>query len=379
MAAEYDYAIVGGGLQAGLIALAVRAKQPAARIAIVERDQALGGNHTWCFHADDVPADAEWIAPLVVQRWAGYDVAFPRRQRHLESAYACTTSARLDELVRPVVDGLFLGEVATAIEEHQVTTASRSITATAVIDARGPDRSASWGESGWQVFVGREVRVTNHGLGHPMLMDATVPQRGGFRFVYVLPLSADVLLIEDTLFADTPTLDLEDGRRAIADYASAHGWQVEAVLREETGVLPLPLRVPAPTVNEAGPLVAGYAGNWFHPTTGYSFPIAARLAAFIAGRPASELFGAPLRDEARAHGGQLAFACRLNRMLYNWFAPEQRYNVLERFYGLAEGLIRRFYSMALTRTDRARILLGRPPRGMSYRAALGGKAAWRTA
>ncbi len=379
MAAEYDYAIVGGGLQAGLIALAVRAKQPAARIAIVERDQALGGNHTWCFHADDVPADAAWITPLVVQRWAGYDVAFPRRRRHLESAYACTTSARLDELVRPVVDGLFLGEVATAIEPNQVTTASRSITATAVIDARGPDRSASWGESGWQVFVGREVRVTNHGLGHPMLMDATVPQHGGFRFVYVLPLSADVLLIEDTIFADTPTLDVDDGRRAIADYAAAHGWSIEAVLREETGVLPLPLRVPAPVVNDAGPLVAGYAGHWFHPTTGYSFPIAARLAAFIADRPASELFGAPLRDEARAHGGQLAFACRLNRMLYNWFAPEQRYNVLERFYGLAEGLIRRFYSMALTRTDRARILVGRPPRGMSYRAALGGKVAWRTA
>lgn len=379
MATEYDYAIVGGGLQAGLIALAVRAKQPAARIAIVERDHALGGNHTWCFHADDVPADAEWIAPLVVQRWDGYDVAFPRRQRHLESAYACTTSARLDELVRPVVDGLYLGELATTIEEHRVTTASRSLTATAVIDARGPDRSASWGESGWQVFVGREVRVTNHGQGHPMLMDATVPQRGGFRFVYVLPLSADVLLIEDTIFADTATLDLEDGRRAIADYAAAHGWQIEDVLREETGVLPLPLHVPAPTVNDGGPLVAGYAGNWFHPTTGYSFPIAARLAALIAALPATEIYGEPLRDAARAHGHQLAFACRLNRMLYNWFAPEQRYNVLERFYGLAEGLIRRFYSMALTRTDRARILLGRPPRGMSYRAALGGKPAWRPA
>jgi lycopene beta-cyclase len=359
-----------------LIALAVRAKQPAARIAIVERDSALGGNHTWCFHADDVPEGADWIAPLVVQRWAGYDVAFPRRQRHLESAYACTTSARLDELVRPAVDALWLGEPATTIEANRVATASRSLSATAVIDARGPEAS-TYADTGWQVFLGQEVRVPGHGLAHPMLMDATVPQRGGFRFVYVLPLTADVLLIEDTIFADQPTLDRDDCRQAIADYAAQRGWTIAEVLREETGVLPLPLHVPAPSIDT--PLVAGYAGRWFHPTTGYSFPIAARLAAVIAALPPAQLDGEPLRDAARAHGDQLAFACRLNRMLYNWFPPEQRYNVLERFYGLSEPLIRRFYSLVLTRGDRARILLGRPPRGMSYKAALGGKPAWRSA
>ena len=381
---EFDYALVGGGLQAALIALAVRAHQPTARIAIVERGTSLGGNHTWCFHADDVPADAAdaggWLAPLVVTRWTGYDVAFPGHRRTLDSAYACVTSERVDVVVRPVVDALWLGEHATVVESRRVATSTRELTATVVIDARGPDamsaRALAAG-AGWQVFLGQEVHAPAHGVTHPMLMDATVPQVGGFRFMYVLPLGPDRLLLEDTIFADTPALDLDESRRAIAAYAAARAWVLGAVIREETGSLPLPLEVGAPSVDPAAPLVAGYAGGWFHPVTGYSFPIAARLATLVASMPAAELFGDALTAAARAQGQQLAFAGRLNRMLFGWYPPERRYHVLERFYRLPEATIRRFYALQLTRTDRARIVLGRPPRGMSLRAALGGRAAWR--
>jgi lycopene beta-cyclase len=366
---RYDFAIVGGGLQAGLIALAVRSRQPAARIAIVERGDRLGGNHTWCFHAGDLPPGSSWIDPLVVARWEDYDIAFPGRARTLASAYACVSSERLAACVAPVVDLLALGEPATAIEAHRVATATRELEATVVIDARGPDRVVTE-RTAWQTFVGQEVHAPAHGVVRPMIMDATIAQRGAFRFMYVLPLAADRLLLEDTAFADTPYLDVAEGRAAIAAYATAHGWQLGEVLREETGVLPLPLEPAAPQPDRS-PLVAGHAGGWFHPVTGYSFPIAARLADFIAARPATELFGPALAAHAADHAVQLAFAGRLNRMLFGWFAPERRYHVLERFYGLPEPVIRRFYALAMTRLDRARILVGRPPRGMSWRAALG--------
>jgi lycopene beta-cyclase len=49
---------------------------------------------------------------------------------------------------------------------------------------------------------------------------------------------------------------------------------------------------------------------------------------------------------------------------------DARRNVLERFYRLPEGTIRRFYAMALTRADRVRLVCGRPPRGFSVLAAL---------
>jgi len=67
---------------------------------------------------------------------------------------------------------------------------------------------------------------------------------------------------------------------------------------------------------------------------------------------------------------QVRFALRLNRMVFRWFRGEQRYRVLERFYRLPAPVIRRFYALELTALDRARILFGRPPRGLSLRAAM---------
>src|SRR4051812_5166468 len=99
MALDADYALVGAGLQNALIALAIRARAPAARIAMIERGAAPGGNHTWCFHAGDAGPSAAWIEPLVVQRWPGYDVAFDAHARRLAAPYACVTSPRLAEVV----------------------------------------------------------------------------------------------------------------------------------------------------------------------------------------------------------------------------------------------------------------------------------------
>ncbi|MGE0397151.1 MAG: lycopene cyclase family protein, partial [Kofleriaceae bacterium] len=191
----------------------------------------------------------------------------------------------------------------------------------------------------------------------------------GFRFLYVLPLAEDRVLVEDTYFSDGTRIDASELRARIAAYVARRGWHVAEVVREETGLLPLPLRCAPPAPR--APLAAGYAGGWFHPVTGYSFPIAARLAALVASVPAERLVGPELEAMARAQAKQMTFALRLNRMLFGWFAPAQRFRVLERFYRLPEALVRRFYALELTALDKARILVGRPPRGMSVGAALG--------
>lgn len=376
---RFDYALVGGGLQNGLLALAIRARQPSARIVLVERGAALGGNHTWCFHAGDLPDGAHaWIDPVVVARWPGYEVAFPGRHRMLESPYACVSSTSLAHCVAgalaPSGSRLLVHARADEVAADHVVVqhasgARETIAATAVIDARGPEHGART-DCGWQKFLGQEVVLAApHDLARPILMDATVPQRDGFRFMYVLPLASDRLLVEDTYFSDGSFLDIASLRAEIASYAAARGWHIAGVEREETGVLPMPWQLAAP--EPRAPLVAGYAGGWFHPVTGYSFPIAARLAAFVAARPASELFGDALTSFATAHGRQLAFALRLARMLFRWFSPAQRHHVLARFYRLPEPAIRRFYALELTALDRARIFAGPPPRGISWRAVLG--------
>jgi lycopene beta-cyclase len=55
-------------------------------------------------------------------------------------------------------------------------------------------------------------------------------------------------------------------------------------------------------------------------------------------------------------------------MLFLAAEPKQRYEVLQRFYKLHQWVIARFYAASSTASDKARILIGRPP--VSIRRAL---------
>jgi lycopene beta-cyclase len=369
-----DYALVGGGLQSALIALALLDRAPGIRLAIVEREVRLGGNHTWCFHAGDVPAAiAPAIEPLVAHRWSGHEVRFPGLRRRLAGSYAAITSARLDQVVRDRVAAaggrLLLGQAAAALHADRVVLADGSeLAARFVVDARGPGPAPRAG-AGYQVFLGQELELAApHGLTEPILMDAEVAQRGGFRFMYVLPLSADRVLIEDTAFADHAALDDDAARRAIAAYAAGRGFTAARVVREERGVLPMPWSG-GPTPRPSWPLAAGYRGGFFHPATGYSLPIAARLAAALASAP-GDGGGAALAQLCDRLAPQQRYARALNRLAFRWFQPADRWHVFARFYTLPEPTIRRFYALDMGALDRARILVGRPPRGFSLRARL---------
>ena len=67
----------------------------------------------------------------------------------------------------------------------------------------------------------------------------------------------------------------------------------------------------------------------------------------------------------------------LNRMLFRAAKPAQRRRVMQRFYGLPEPLVARFYAGRPTWGDRARILAGKPPVpiGAALHAAFARRAA----
>src|SRR6185369_1699711 len=92
----------------------------------------------------------------------------------------------------------------------------------------------------------------------------------------------------------------------------------------------------APCAWGTGPIVAGYQGGWFHPTTGYSFPVALRVAAFLAHEADQPDAAARWQRLVADHRRQIGFALRLNRMLFRWFAPDRRHHVLARFYRFPE-------------------------------------------
>lgn len=375
---HYDVVFVGGGLASGLAALALHRRRPRLRLGLCESGLALGGNHTWSFFGSDVDqAGAALLEPMVVKRWSSVAVAFPDHQRQLSSGYAAITSASLDRVVRPAFAGqgsaIHFGRRALRVTRNQVVLDDgHQLHAPLVLDGRGPGPTPCWVENqGFQKFLGLEVEVAPGpaplALDTATVMDATVAQHDGFRFVYVLPLAPTRLLVEDTYYSDHAALDLPLLRARARAYLEQRGIQVVQVLREEVGVLGLPWS--DDSVPPLGsPLRLGARGGWFHPTTGYSLPIAVKLATLLAEHGPAHALPVLARLYQRVQA-QARFARRLNRLLFRAADPQQRWRVLSRFYRLPQASIERFYQLATTPFDRARILLGRPPRGVSLRAA----------
>jgi len=101
--------------------------------------------------------------------------------------------------------------------------------------------------------------------------------------------------------------------------------------------------------------------------TGYSFPIAVRLALAIAASDLTDLARSPAAELTAALRRRLPFLYTLTRTMFERFLPAKRYAVLEHFYRLPEPLIARFYAAELSRFDQLRMFVGMPPRGMSLR------------
>jgi lycopene beta-cyclase len=360
--------LAGGGLANGLIAWRLRQVRPQVRVLIVESGASLGGNHTWSFHDSDLTAaQRDWIKPLVAHRWPHHTVLFTKRRRQVNSGYASISAAQFHAvLARSLQAGVLLNMPITYLHPTAVQLASgQTLRAAAVIDGRGfvpsPHLSLRY-----QKFVGQELRLHHpHRLSGPVLMDACVPQHDGYRFVYVLPLTARTVLVEDTYFADGAQLDAPVLRQRIRDYAFAQGWMVDAVLREEQGVLPITLDGDIHAYWRAlrGQPVSGLRAALCHPATGYSLPSAVRLADMIAQLPdlSAPALASAIEDHAVAAWRSQAFFRALNRMLFLAARPALRHQVMAHFYRLPDEVIARFYAGQLLPRDKLRILTGRPP------------------
>ena len=365
-----DVAIVGAGLAGGMIALALKAKHPALDVRLIDAAPVVGGNHLWSFFGSDVAQSDRWIvALLVVHAWRGYDVRFPAHERTIDATYYSIESTRLDHEVRRVLPphALMLGRKVSGASATAVVLADGDrIEATGVIDARGAG-DLSLLDLAWQKFLGRELALSvPHESPRPMVMDATIPQIDGYRFVYCLPFSAKRMFVEDTYYSDTPDLDIPVLGARIDEYVAGRGWDVESVVREESGVLPVAMGGDFEAYWRSGGArvaKAGMRAGMFHPTTGYSLPDAVRTASMLASL--SDFSGVKLHDAthtmARATWKSRGFYRMLDTMLFRAAEPEERYRILERFYRLSPSLIGRFYAGRSTLSDKARVLTGKPP------------------
>lgn len=351
--ASPDMMISGAGLSGLLTAWRCLSVNPDLTIVIYETAARIGGDHTWSFNDSDIaPELRDWFAPFAAHRWPRYDVRFPKRDRTLEVGYCTGSSDTLRACVQPLIDAgrlqVFLG--ATAPTDTHLPH----------IDATGYALRADE-IPGWQKFVGHVIRTAEpHGVDHPVIMDATVEQLDGYRFIYLLPFSETEMLVEDTYFSDTPHLSENEIGDRIERYIVDNGWGDYKTVRREKGVLPMMMA----TDRDDDSAKIGLGGGFAVAATGFTVPHAVEVADAIA--QAVKKVGPAAAPEAVAqfrtkHLKRERYARLLNRMFFRAADPEKRYIVLQRFYGLNVGLIRRFYRNGLTLRDKARILIGKPP------------------
>lgn len=380
-AAAHDVIIVGGGLAGGLIALALHRHAPDCRFLLVEAGRTLGGHHRWSWFETDIrPGARGLMGAFSLNGWdEGYDIAFPRLDRTLPTAYRSLASAEFHRALAAELpeSRVMLGTKVAALDAGGVTLADGTqLAASRVIDCRA-FRASKHLAGGWQVFLGQHLKCAKpHGLTRPVIMDAHVDQVAphgngeAYRFVYVLPLSADEVFIEDTYYADQPKMDAEVLKGRVAAYAQARGWHGE-VIDQEAGILPVisggDFEAALAEVATPGVALAGARGGFSHPLTSYTLPFAVdnalAIARLLARRP--EVSGKELaafcQRRAKRHWRATAYYRMLSRMLFEAAEPGRRVVVFEHFYALRGALVERFYAGRSTWTDRLRILTGKPP------------------
>lgn len=370
-----NLAIIGGGLSGSLVALALAKRVPTARVALIDPAPSLGGSHVWSFFDTDIAVrDRDFVDPLISHHWDSYDVRFPARRRTIGTGYNSIRSADLDRVVRQsLAPDALMTAAAAVIDAGKVTLSDqRTVTAAAVLDARGPADMEHF-NGGWQKFVGRQFTLAApHGLERPVIMDATVEQIDGYRFVYLLPFGPTEIFIEDTYYSDDARLDAPALEARISDYAAQQGWTITGTSYHERGVLPVVTGGDLDAYlgsRDADPAIGriGLGGALFHGVTSFSLPDAVRTASAIAdiwaarGGLDGQALAALVREQSESRWAASRLYRLLNRMLFQAADPDQRYRVLEHFHRLPQAVIERFYAGQTSVTDSMRILTGRPP------------------
>jgi lycopene beta-cyclase len=180
----------------------------------------------------------------------------------------------------------------------------------------------------------------------------------------LLPWDENRLVVEETYYSNSAEFNPERISRSLVSYVERHGWKIDRIEREESGVRPIPMTSGYLTSSVGGePLPIGLRGGYFHAATGETLPDAVRIADFLVSLndPTTQACREGLMKFRRAWLSRQRYYRLLNRLMFHASESSLRYLILQNFYAQPLDVIERFNASRSTWSDRMRILTGRPP------------------
>ena len=353
--------IAGGGLAGCLAALALARHRPDVPFLIVEEEATFGGEGYRLFADADLKDGARELLPFVTGSWPGFYVAFPGFNRNIRAGQSGFAAADLHAHMVATLDErqYRLGTKVVAVREDAlVLDGGETLKAEGAIDARGAANLATL-DLLYEASLERDyVLKAPHRVDRPVLIDATVDQAGGLRFMRLIPLAEDRLIVADVALSERALPD--EGAAARLDaYLKARGWQKKKLLGERAISRPLPLAGDLAALwRLGGHRVAklGLRGGFVHPLTGATIADSAEMALLLATQ--RDFSGAALHDLFEAEARALWKRREPLRAVTAAFASapaEERRALAESLSRLDPALISRLRADRLGMLDRLRV------------------------
>jgi len=278
----YDYVFLGLGCGNGLILLQLEAEGMLTnkRILVIEPDQLIKNDRTFCFWMEPKRVNTSFLSTMVETQWSKVHVG--EKVQSLDPLRYYRISGRtLSENVQSlltrenarIIQIKFDGIPKTDGENAQITILGEQLTASLVFDNRPPsyvEPNASETRLfqsfyGWEIISDRPVFDADCFT----MMDFNVKQEGATQFMYVLPLDEQRALVEITRFGEA-LLPSERAEQALLSYLTEHSIPY-SIEDKEMGVIPMFSHSISVNKSSSTWINTGERAGMLKPSTGYSF------------------------------------------------------------------------------------------------------------